>query len=203
MSEGLTELRAMESAYAALEPLDADARRRAARWLVDTLGITDALISSPSAPPEPRPPTDANTARRGTAGGAHDQRSPNVTPSPKVFISAKRPAAVAERVACLAFYLTHYRNMQSFGGGDIATLNTEAAAPRLNTSRDLDNADRASGYLVSAGDRKKQITARGEALVAALPDREAVKAALQEYPHKKRRSTASSKKRGQTNGADE
>lgn len=202
MSEGFSELKAMEGAYAALEPLDAEARRRAIRWLLDTLHVSEALTPLHPDSLEPESVTHARAPKH-RPGGTHEHASDSEPPSPKAFIGLKRPESVVERIACLAFYLTHYRNAQSFGGPAIAALNTEAAAPKLNPHRDLDNADRRNGFIVSAGDRKKQITSRGEALVNALPDRGAVKQVLQEFPHKQRRPSGAAKRRTQANGDGE
>lgn len=111
-------------------------------------------------------------------------------------MSQKKPASLVERIACLAYYLTFYRGTPHFKTGDLVLLNTEAAAPRFgNASRDADNADRQNGYLVSAGKGLKQLTPRGEAMVQALPDREAVKAALQEHSYRQRKPRDTSSKR--------
>lgn len=63
-----------------------------------------------------------------------------------------------------------------------------------NLPRDIDNADRGSGFIVSARKGVKQLTTRGEAVVEALPDRDAVKQALQEHPYRAKRSSGSGKK---------
>lgn len=182
MTEGLNELKAMQEAYTALEPLDADGRTRAVRWLVDALGI------------------DRN-GFGGDRNGTGNLNEPPVdtgsgqAPTPREFIAQKKPTTSVERLACLGYYLSHYRNKTKFKTNDLTSLNTEAAAPRFgNATRDVDNADRASGYLVSAGAGVKQLTVRGEALVLALPNRDAVKQALAEHPHKRKKATGSSKK---------
>nr|MDT0666179.1 hypothetical protein [Micromonospora sp. DSM 115978] len=84
----------------------------------------------------------------------------------------------------------YYRDVREFTSADLATLNTEAAAPKFGKlSRDVDNADRQNGLIVTAGSRKKQLTVRGEALVEALPNADAVKTALAENPYRTRRAT--------------
>jgi hypothetical protein len=50
-------------------------------------------------------------------------------------------------------------------------------------------------YLTGAGDRNKQITALGEAIVEALPDRDAVKAAIAENRPSGRRKKRTAKKK--------
>jgi hypothetical protein len=75
-------------------------------------------------------------------------------------------------VTCLAYYLTHARSTQSFKTKELTALNTEAAGGKLsNISGTARNAV-TKGFLSGAGAGNKQITARGEAIVEALPDRE-------------------------------
>jgi hypothetical protein len=189
MSDALSELKAMETMYGALESLDSSARQRAVKWLLGALDMTDTLPEG-SAPepglngdgrPSDTPPTGKDT-------------TPARDLSPKAFISLKQPQSVVERITCLAFYLTHYRQTPHFSGIDIEKLNTEAAGRTINPSRDPDNASRA-GYLVPAENRKRQISAKGEELVNALPDREAAKALTAKYGPQRRRRSASTKKR--------
>ncbi len=99
-----------------------------------------------------------------------------------------------ERVACLGFYLTHMKATPAFNTKDIETLNREASqGPFPETKVAVNNATR-NGYMAPAGGGKKQITARGEELVNALPDREAVKQALTAHPLRKRRKRKSKQK---------
>ncbi|HMG41157.1 MAG TPA: hypothetical protein VK611_07490 [Acidimicrobiales bacterium] len=174
----------MQTAYEALEPLDPEQRGRAMQWLRAALDVTD--LGGDAAPGAP--------AANGTQGPG-EGGPPSSPPSPRAFIAQKKPKSAAERIACLAYYLTHYRGTPTFNTRALTDLNTDAAAPRFaNPSRDVDNADRSSGFLVTAGERTKQLTVRGEALVVALPDREAVKQALEEHPHKRRRASGAAKK---------
>ena len=100
-----------------------------------------------------------------------------------------------DTIACLGYYLTHYRGMPHFKVTDVVVLNTEAAASKIgNPSRDFDNADRQSGYLTAVGNGKKQLTIRGEAMVEALPGREAVRGVLEKHPYKPRRASNTAKK---------
>jgi len=98
--------------------------------------------------------------------------------SAKDFLRDKRPSADIERVACLAYYLAHYRDLPHFKTIDISTLNTEAAQPKFsNASQAVDNAAKA-GILVQAVKGAKQLSSGGEHFVQLLPDREAAKEAL-------------------------
>ncbi|WP_159079571.1 hypothetical protein [Plantactinospora sp. BC1] len=182
---GFTELRAMETAYAAFEPLEEDAQIRALRWLGEALGIEGIRQESVESRRTP-------SVSVGPTASLDDTKD---FLSPREFISQKKPQSLVERIACLGYYLTHYRDTRHFKTPDIVALNTEAAAHKFgNPSRDVDNADRQNGYIVSAGKGAKQLTVRGEALVEALPDREAVKAALHEHPYKPKRSSTAAKK---------
>lgn len=108
-------------------------------------------------------------------------------PSPKEFLFQKKPKTDVERIACLAFYLTHYLNTQHFKTLDLAKLNTEAAQIKFsNAHYATENATKA-GYLAPAAKAYKQITAWGEQFVAALPDREAAQKIIAQA--RKRKST--------------
>lgn len=107
------------------------------------------------------------------------------TLSAKEFLRDKRPSTDVERVACLAYYLTHYRDTPHFKTLDISALNTEAAQPKFsNASVSVDNA-RGLGYLVPATKGNKQISAVGERFVELLPDRDAAREAMQRFRPKR------------------
>jgi hypothetical protein len=174
------ELRAMETILEVLEPLPSAVQLRTVEWVVNVLEL-------PTAGPHLPPPIDA-TAANGAV-------PPPVAQTPKAYLTAKKPQNAAEKIACLAYYLAHHRAMEHFKRADIVQLNTEAAAVKFgNASRDLNNAENSSGYIVAAGSGGlKQITPRGEALVDAMPNREAVAVALKEHPFKRRRSSGARK----------
>ncbi|NEB95209.1 hypothetical protein [Streptomyces bauhiniae] len=179
------ELKAMHTSFAVLSQLESEERTRAVRWLMDALGMNGHT-----------PGTETAGSNLPPAGNAPVSGAAEETPSARVFMTQKKPASLVERIACLAYYLTVYRGTPHFKTSDLVLLNTEAAAPRFgNASRDADNADRQNGYLVSAGKGIKQLTPRGEAMVQALPDRGAVKAALEEHPYRQRKTRDTSPKR--------
>lgn len=201
MNEGVVnagaELNAMQASFEVLSPLEADVRGRAVRWLLDALGMNDQKFM----------PTSLDAAPSTFAGASPGTGSANTSEealTPRAFMSQKKPKSLVERMACLAYYLDHFRSTPHFKTGDLVQLNTEAAAPKFsNPSRDADNADRQNGYLVTAGKGLKQITPRGEAVVEALPDRDAVSSALRENPYKVRRSRESSKRSSDRQKDDE
>nr|AFV52110.1 hypothetical protein [Streptoalloteichus sp. ATCC 53650] len=161
------ELRAMADSYGSFAVLDRESMQRAYQWLGEVFELT---VSAPALPPVTPAALGAGTEE---------------VPSPRIFISQKKPETNMERIACLAYYLTNHRGMQHFKTSDVVALNTEAASAKFTRpSRDVDNAERRGGYVVAAGNGVKQLTTRGEALVRALPNREAVQQALREHPHR-------------------
>jgi len=106
--------------------------------------------------------------------------------SPKEFLRDKLPRTDIERVACLAYYLTHYRELLHFKTVDLSTLNIEAAQPKFSNAHLAVNNATIAGLLVQAGKGSKQISAAGEAFVGALPDRDAAKESLANLRLKKR-----------------
>jgi hypothetical protein len=108
------------------------------------------------------------------AGGFSEDR----TISPKDFLADKKPQTDVEKVACLAYYLTHYRNLPHFQTVDISKLNTEAAQTKLSNAAYAINNAVQGRYLVPAPQGKKQLSAAGERFIQALPDREAAKSAM-------------------------
>jgi hypothetical protein len=157
------------------------------QWVLDTAAAR-LHISVPSAGQRLKnlPPSDS---------GATPPANTNLGDlKPKEFVKHKAPNSDVDRVACLAFYLTNVRQTPAYAARDLSTLNTEAAGPRFNMSRALDNATRLSCYLTSAGKGKKQITTLGEDVVEALPDYAKVAEVLSAAKATKRRKAGKKKK---------
>jgi hypothetical protein len=131
----------------------------------------------------------------GVPGGREPVFTGHQDQSPKQFLEEKQPQSDVERVACLAYYLSHYKNIPHFKTIDISKLNTEAAQFKFsNTAVAVNNAT-LRGLLASAGKGNKQISAIGERFVAALPDREAAKKVLERIrPRRGRPKTRSPQK---------
>lgn len=116
------------------------------------------------------------------------------TIEPKTFMASKRPGSDMERITCLAYYLTHFRNITQYKTQDLTALNIEAAQPRFtNATVAAKNAVK-ENYLSIAGGGKRQIASKGEAIVEALPSRDKVKKVLEDYRFQKTRSKRNSKK---------
>jgi hypothetical protein len=109
------------------------------------------------------------------------------TISPKQFLLDKRPTTDVDRIACLAFYLSHFRAQTFFKTQELTELNTEAAQPRLsNPSQAVDNAAK-TGLLVATSGGQKQLSALGELYVQALPDIDRARASIAEQRPKRKR----------------
>lgn len=113
---------------------------------------------------------------------------------PKEFILEKQPRTEAERITCLAYYLTHYRDIPHFKTLDLSKLNTESAQQKFsNTAQISKNATRA-GMLVPASKGMKQLSALGEQFIQALPDRQAAKEVLNRLKPRRTRKVPSKKR---------
>jgi len=166
-----------------LKPLDAAGKRR----VLDAISVFYSLGSVASHGPKTMNPTVISS------GNTFTTERPKV--NPKEFLRDKAPKSDIEKVVCLAYFLTHYRETQHFKTIDISKLNTEAAQLKFsNAAYAVDNAGK-RGFLVPAGKNgTKQISAMGEQFVNALPDREAAKAA-QEQIKTRRKKTSGRPKR--------
>jgi hypothetical protein len=181
----VNELKAVQAALEALWPLDEEARGRAVAGIAGALGVTGAVGSGAGI---------AGRTQFG-AGGVGSSNGTGDLGTPKQFLARKAPKTDVERITVLAYYLTHARETPHFETKDLSDLNTDAAGPRFsNAAYTASNATKKNGFLTGAPGGKRQITARGEALVEALPDREAAKAALESMPGKPRRSVGRKKK---------
>ena len=110
--------------------------------------------------------------------------------TPKDFLFQKKPRTDVERVACLAYYLTHFRSTVHFKTTDISKLNTEAAQIKFsNTSNAVNNATQ-SGFLVAAARGMKQISAPGERFVDMLPNHGEARKVMSEMRPRRRRRTS-------------
>jgi hypothetical protein len=181
----LSETTAMQVCLDSLKGLTKEAQQRSIDWLGDVLGLKA---------------TGALSAPTTHSGGGSTVPSPTLagdTPDPETFMTQKQPGSEIERVTCLGFYLATYRATKTFKTRDLTTLNTEAAQTKIgNATQAVDNATKSAHYLTIAGGGKKQLTARGKAVVIALPDTEAVKEALAKHPAKStRRRRAKTTKR--------
>lgn len=153
-----------------LEQLDAEARRRVLK-AVETFFHTDLVGASQSAE-YVRSPTETDFPK------SRPNFSDNVSLSPKEFLAQKQPRTDVERITCLAYYLTYFRETPFFKTLDLAKLNTEAAHPKFSNATYATNNAVNTGYLAPATNGQRQISAAGELFVQTLPDREAARAIM-------------------------
>ena len=169
MSKPVTELEAMQAIDAALSGLEPDAQKRALAW-----AYSKFLQCKGGAGPDFE------------AGLEDGQRDDDALGHIKEFIVKKQPATLYERVACLAYHMEKAGKITAFNAKDMLKANTDSRAGKIdNLTSILNDATRQYGYLAQMGNGKKALTARGEALVEALPDRAKVKEALKKHPQRK------------------
>ena len=145
-------------------------------------------------------PIAAAKGREGLSRSRDPHFNTQEPPTPKDFLVEKRPTTYMDRVACLAYYLGHYRDMPHFKTTDISKLNTEAAQIKFtNASYAVRDAAK-SGYLAAVTKDTKQLTAAGEKFVEALPDRAAAQEAMKGARPKRVRKRTASKAQGENNG---
>jgi hypothetical protein len=153
---------------------DDEARQRIFRTAITFYGLDSLLGDRPIV----RQPVQSSAQAHSAHGGRETSFSERAEISPKDFLYQKQPQTDVDRVACLAYYLMHYRNTRHFKTIDISLLNTEAAQVKFsNAAYAVANAANA-GLLVPAGKGAKQLSAQGERYVEALPDRSAAKEVL-------------------------
>lgn len=193
-NKGASDLKAFSLIVEALRPLPDHDRIR----LLDTICRFFGLPSpshtlTTKTPHTGSPPVSAHEPLHSEGPFSTDRSA-----SPKHFILERQPKTDVERVACLGFYLTHFRDTPHFRTLDISKLNTEAAQPKFSNAHYAMNNAVTRGYLVAAtkkGDR--QLSAAGERFVELLPDREAARAAMTSL-RRRRTSRGSAKPRKST-----
>lgn len=176
---GYSEVDAMRDVDAALSNLDPDAQKRVMDWAFSKHRI------------KLRVGLDGNEKLPELVGDK--ARQPRDI---KSFLAQKRPENFYERVACLVYHLEKFGGKTEVGTKDIIQANSDARMSRLtNAAVFISHATHTYGYLTSLGKRKFALSARGEAVVDALPDRGKVEEAHEEHRFgKKGKRKAKSKK---------
>lgn len=183
-SEDLDVLTQIVAAFQRLEP---ESRERMLQTVATFLGLNlrpgtnSSPLSAPSLP----------TSRNMDAPFSEDRSI-----SPKQFMFEKQPRTDVEKVACLAYYLTHYLGTPHFKTLDISKLNTDAAQVKFsNPAVAVDNATK-QNYLVPASKGSKQLSALGEQFVLALPDRDRAKQVMANARPRRRAKKGSQQEQG-------
>lgn len=166
------EVNAMKVIDEALDPLEKDARARVLQWVLSKFHI--------------------GRIPEGAMGGEGSRVPKKAIPegqSLKEFLGKKKPENNYERVACIVYYLENEKNYESIKTQDVYDANTEARQPKLsNASFFVRDAAFKYGYLTTLGYGKYGVSSRGESVVEALPDRDAVSLALEQQPFKRKKS---------------
>jgi hypothetical protein len=182
-----------------MKRLDASARTRLFRNLISFFsyrGTTGGASSEAYPSHYPQTPGGSNVSP--SAPFSEDR-----TPTPKDFLREKVPKTDVERIACLAYYLTHYRDTPHFKTIDLSKLNTEAAQIKLsNPAKAVENATRA-GLLVQAVKGAKQLSTYGETYVQALPDRDAARQSIAQARPRRKKARSRTQSSGSSNDTDE
>lgn len=178
------DIESFTAVHKALLPLDKESRQRVIDAVLTILGqqVTNPL---PAAEVPPATPTTASATIP-------------LNISPEEFVSSKKPKNTYQRLACLAYFLEHREAKAALFAKDLEMANQAARQVKIsNLKVFLDGATRAHGFFTPIGKGKKQLTARGAAVVKALPDQEAVKKAMQDHPmpQKSGRRSKSAKKK--------
>src|SRR5437867_4435341 len=106
-TDSLQEFNALQAVIRALQPLDNDGRRR----IVDAVR-TFLRINGPSRPVSVVGSPDSGEGR--ASRPSYPAFSEDRSMSPKEFMFLKQPRTDVERIAVLAYYLTHFHDVQHF-----------------------------------------------------------------------------------------
>jgi hypothetical protein len=166
--KSITEIDAMKAIDEAMTPLDEETRQRVMSWAESKFGDQTQRQFGSSALPVQHP-----------VHHGENQTAKDI----KTFLAQKQPSSFYERVACLAYYLEKVEGKSDVKTKDITLGNTNARLSKMsNPALFVKHATNTYGFLTSLARGKFGVSTRGEALVGALPDREAVKAALAQHP---------------------
>lgn len=169
--------KSLQEVLSILTPLSADGRNRILTTVATFFG-SNVGTSRPTGPTASSSPSVSSTAF-----------SEDRSLSPKEFMLEKLPQSDVERMVCLAYYLTHYRDTPYFKTIDLSKLSTEAAQRKFSNAAAAARNAAAYHYLAPAPAKgKKQLSAAGEMFVQELPDRAAAKAAMASVKPRKPRS---------------
>ena len=172
--------------------LDPYSRLRVYRTVGTFFGFDDSYLK-----------VTGNVDNRVPANVSREPKFSSSDETPKEFLLQKRPNTNVERVACLAYYLTHYRDIPHFKTIDINKLNTEAAQIKLSNPSQAVNDAVKTGYLAAATKGMMQLSAQGEQYVEALPDRDAAKEVKPRTKSKRSRKKTSTSRTESDHGQEQ
>lgn len=109
-NKAVDEAAALTALVSALAPLDQSARIRLLRTISTFFELSGADVYPESSVAQ-RAASAVESERRGVAQPSFSE---DRSISAKAFMIEKRPQQDTERIACLAYYLTHYRDQPTF-----------------------------------------------------------------------------------------
>ena len=168
-NENTKAVEGLNSIIRTLNQFDVETRERLLKTIISFFHI-DLNLSTSS--------TERLENAISTNKSSRPQFSGDTKPTPKEFLLQKQPKTDVERMACIAYYLTHFRDTPYFKTLDLAKLNTEAAQPKFSNAAYAASNAANCGYLAPAPKGQRQISAAGEQFVIVLPDRVAAKQAM-------------------------
>lgn len=170
------EIVTLQNVVDALAALSVEGRKRVVAYCLEYFSIK---LDGPRPAHTQVPTHEPKTSR-------HAPFSQDTSMSAKEFMLEKDPRTDVERIACLAYYLTHYRSQPHFKTVDISALNVEAAQPRFSNAAFTSKNAVKAGFIVPSIKGQRQLSAAGERFVRALPDREQAKSAMEAVRRKPR-----------------
>lgn len=189
------ELDAVNQLVSVLQNLPRDSVAKVLRTVTAFLGVSI---------PQERSTSSRSTEQPSRTYESASSFSEDRSLSPKEFMLQKKPMTDVERVATLAYYLTHYRSTPTFKTIDLSQLNTEAAQIKFSNAAFSVNNARTLGFLISAPHGAKQLSAGGELFVQSLPDRAAAREAMKQFRNRRKgKKVRSATSRGSIREPDE
>ncbi|MDB5905150.1 MAG: polyketide synthase, partial [Betaproteobacteria bacterium] len=162
---------ALHSVVAILRRLEPEAQRRVLASAEAFLDVPPHRTAMADVHPDP-------TLRRRTG---ESSSSGDVALSANTFLDRKRPVSDVDRVACLAYYLTHYEKKAEFRIADLIAINDKAGQNAFYNVRSAIANAVTDGYLIVGISGTKRISATGDAYVDLLPNVQAARDALRAH----------------------
>jgi len=176
------ELDVLNRIIQSLSKVEKDVQVRLLQTVITFLNLEDQILIKKTATSSLSSIISSGVSSSFSSGSSFSDREQLTA---KEFMLLKSPKTSTERVVCLAYYLTHYKDTPYFKTFDISKVNTEAAQQKFaNAAWAVKDAARMN-LLVPAPKGKKQLSAIGEQFVQQLPDRESARLLLQNSKFKR------------------
>ena len=188
MSKKVTEHEALKGIDDLLSGLSTEQRQ----WVFDCIVLKYKIQATTSN----QPPQNASPQNQGHIPFNTQTISPVLNSTIKDFLVQKRPFDNYERIACIVYHMEKTQGLEGVKNKDIIKGNKDARQTAFsNPGVFINHAVGRHGYLTTMGGGKKALSAKGEAVVNALPAREAVALVLSEHANKKKSTRKPRKKK--------